>query len=68
MSYDHDNLLAFPQPEEWQVCGLTMREYFSAAAVSGNTLGRGSAKDIAEAAYRIADAMLAERKVKREKR
>ncbi len=55
----------FPNPESY---GLYLRDYFAAHAMAGYlsspgepfAITRESAKDIAEAAYLIADAMLEE--------
>ncbi len=52
---------AFPTHVERYFNGMTLRDYFAAAALSGFLGREGSIREAAEAAYLLADAMLAER-------
>lgn len=62
---------AFPVPKDAEGWGMSLRDYFAAAAATGllahpkcNPVGVGyekSTKAVASEAYQVADAMLAER-------
>jgi hypothetical protein len=54
--------MAFPY-EPTAEDGMTLRDYFAAATLSGS-VGTTSAENVAYIAYKIADAMLAEREKK----
>jgi hypothetical protein len=56
-----DGRSAFPVPGERSEDGMTLRDYFAAKAIS-NVLTWSSYDLCAEAAYKIADAMLEARK------
>jgi hypothetical protein len=52
-------------PYEWDVAGMTLRDYFAASALNQRKMlstGSWYAADAAREAYEIADAMLAARK------
>lgn len=64
---------AFPVTTESGVEGLTtvyfgisVRDWFAGQAISGNRLNCATPKEMAEFAYMVADAMIAERNKKRE--
>lgn len=53
---------AFPEPINSQCGGMSLRDYFAAQALLKiEVSGGGAEKWLAESAYKIADAMLAER-------
>jgi len=49
---------AFPHHD---VSGMTLRDYFAAAALASSYTGEGSASETARMAYQLADAMLRRR-------
>ena len=58
---------AFPYNPESSLCGLTIRDYFAGQALAGYMLNFaashiGDTDNAAKYLYRIADAMIAERK------
>ncbi len=66
MSEDQDALPAFPQKEPLasDCHGMTLRDYFAAAAITGliaQSDKAGRADEFARQAYVVADAMLEER-------
>jgi hypothetical protein len=62
----NDERPAFPQPQMNTIPGMTLREYFAAAALtglmSGGTQGNLPADEIADNALKLADAMIARSK------
>ena len=46
--------------------GMTLRDYFAAAAITADWMGDHSIHEQAELAYKVADAMLAERAKRKE--
>ncbi len=61
---DPKDVLAFPVSYgEGQHPGMTLRDYFAAKVITGNsqTISAGSQSGLAKRAYEIADAMLEQR-------